>query len=112
MTRNFSPFSLNAPWNCVAIRLQKPSRQFFAGSCREGVWGLGIRAHQSSGLKVSEIERFYQRFLRAGDLVADCVPKTGRKGHVGASEADWPNLRVAMGLRSGKTGCFPVFAAR
>src|SRR6476661_4669702 len=28
MIRNFSAFSLKAPWNCVAIRLQKPLRQF------------------------------------------------------------------------------------
>jgi len=27
ITKNFRAFSLNAPWNCVAIRLQKPRRQ-------------------------------------------------------------------------------------
>src|SRR5438477_304262 len=32
MTRNFSAFSLKAPWNCVAIRLQNPSRHFFSGT--------------------------------------------------------------------------------
>src|ERR1700680_4566120 len=31
MTRNFSPLSLNAPWNCVTIRLQKPSCQWEGG---------------------------------------------------------------------------------
>ena len=32
MTRFFSPFSLKAPWNCVAIRLQKPRRQLVSWS--------------------------------------------------------------------------------
>jgi hypothetical protein len=35
-TRLFKPFSLNAPWNCVAIKLQKPRRQFFSCSGMDG----------------------------------------------------------------------------
>src|SRR4029077_16050084 len=32
-TRNFSALSLNAPWNCVTIKLQKPRCQFLGGAC-------------------------------------------------------------------------------
>src|SRR5215467_14979205 len=99
MTRYFSAFSLNAPWNCVAIRLQKPRRHFFSGSFGEGVPGLAIRTDQSSGLKVSEIERFYQRFLQRDMRLRNSVTKMRRQ------------YAPSMGLKPERTSCFPAFAA-
>src|SRR5205823_13248350 len=86
ITKNFNPLSLNAPWNCVTIRLHKPSRHFFSGRFRDGDSELGIRADQSSGLKGTEIERFYQRFLQPGHSGADSVPKTRRQGYINVSQ--------------------------
>src|SRR6266849_6749939 len=56
MTKNFRPLSLKAPWNCVAIRLQKPSRHFFSGSGMERYSSAGMHAHPRSVIKAHETQ--------------------------------------------------------
>src|SRR6266566_5852963 len=51
MTKNFRPLSLKAPWNCVAIRLQKPSRHFFSGTGLKGFSSAAMHAHQALRLE-------------------------------------------------------------
>src|SRR5260370_1340011 len=51
MTKNFRPLSLKAPWNCVAMRLQKPSRHFFSGAGMERFTSAGMQAHPSASIK-------------------------------------------------------------
>src|SRR5260370_18948562 len=51
MTKNFSPLSLNAPWNCVAIKLQKPTRHFFSGSEMRRFSSAGMYTHQGLRLE-------------------------------------------------------------
>src|SRR5258708_2224298 len=47
MTKNFRPLSLKAPWNCVAIRLQKPSRHFLSDTGVERFSSIGMHTHPS-----------------------------------------------------------------
>src|SRR5450432_258734 len=51
MTKNFRPLSLNAPWNCVAIRLQKPTRQDFTSVETEKFLSAGMQAHPSNTIR-------------------------------------------------------------
>src|SRR6266481_5503047 len=51
MTKNFRPLSLKAPWNCVAIKLQKPSRHFFSGSEMKRFSSADMHAHQALRLE-------------------------------------------------------------
>ena len=54
MTKNFRPLSLKAPWNCVAIRLQKPSRQFCSGRGMKRFSLAAIEAHPSVRIRTHE----------------------------------------------------------
>src|SRR5258708_9533727 len=45
MTKNFRPLSLKAPWNCVAIRLQNPSRHFLPGEVVDTILSARRLAH-------------------------------------------------------------------
>src|SRR6266849_10252610 len=53
ITKNFSPLSLKAPWNCVAIRLQKPRRQLgFASDVAR--FPSGMPGHPSWNWKLKD----------------------------------------------------------
>ena len=57
MTRNFNALSLNAPWNCVTIRLQKPRRQEDSG-CSTDLGYYRRRHCHSSAIQLPSTPRF------------------------------------------------------
>src|SRR5580700_11067229 len=65
MTRNFNALSLNAPWNCVTIRLQNPNRQF-AGGPSDG--GAEPAAGSVSAASTGDVVGFSGMVLPAGSL--------------------------------------------
>src|SRR2546428_2081555 len=56
MTKNFRPLSLKAPWNCVAMRLQKPSRHSFLGSGMKRFSSADMHAHPSFAIRTQDMK--------------------------------------------------------